>query len=1431
SSRPAAAGNTAAAAAGPPTSKTGRRTKRVDFQLPEEDDDDEEDGNRASAQSDDDASGGPVEDDTKPLGWSYFRKRDASEGPVSWDEVDVEELRFVAESLVRSTTTRASQPDDDVIHQIFQEGGPGESDELVSDPLGRGFIDPVTLTLGKKSKMSRQVPSSGGEKGLNATMRTFRTARLTAKQQQTQASSGGAEGSPGGSGQAGPASPGLDEETRKVLPNQEGFEPEAYLATFHADTSMSQLEKGLRALSRELSERTGQLKLLIRNNFDRFISCKDAIDDIHAKLRRMLVRGGGGGGGAAGSAAAAGGSGGSSQPSAALSALQQQQQGVGTERVFRSLEQVEANARRTFGPILERATRADRLRAVSGLLQRFDHLFALPQRVLELASRGELEQVVREYRRVNMLIRPTATTARVWISLYAEIEKRITEVYMVVKQLVSEPPPEGRPMGQDGPASLFAVTPSGAASAVGGSADRGDDSTQERLHHLPDYLLFMTLVRQERLPVARDEDAMRLYVSRLAAHVEERIQACDKRHTEQLGQLVTLWMKATAGPAGAGSSSSSSGAGASSTLSQQMRPAASAIASLQASIASVGAKATADSSGQGTGQGQRNGRTDGEGRTAAELEAGGGEGTEEGDEDDEEDGDSLDEEAEAAEAVFLLWPGVSDQYAGAAAATASASSLGTAPLPYHIRRELPRLVQDPGGSSGGVPPAASTVLTGFGLYDDVVNGRSMLMGGGGSASASDLLLPQQLPASAHAPEPQLTPGQRQWVSYVCSVSALLLWSLPGLWATCNSPKYGSHADLDEQSREGLQRGTSLARRMVESLCGKYVSRLRRAVQSLVRAGAMQPGLPLLIKDACHLWSSLRRVGVSGRTLAVLRGGVLAALGSHVRLLGRQLGELPGRLLAADDFRLDLLAADQQPLTVLPRRLEEELGVALLHFHWPLRAVVEAAGGVEEVPPEPGWKPMQSSVFACFSLLSEAMAEYARGLYGRTPGRSAAGSGAGDGAHAAAGPNRRRVTFALSEGGSSPRSNNDAGDDTQGAISGGGIADDGTVTRGSLWAAATSGSGEDVRLLLVISNSAVIRTRVMPGVVERYRRILAPTPDAASTCSRRLRDLTSSMRRANEALGATYLARKEATLAAAVRRYVAEETAGPQHGQASLQQQPAAAVAEAGGAGGGAPLLAGPAGPSGGCCALLQLLTATHNEALAYSPSNLRSFMEALAEHLVEQLGRAHQLLAAAATHAPSTAAARTASGSKHQAGSGGGGASVEQVVQLWADAAFLAEVLRPLLSASLVAELEEAKVVLGSAIAARQRSRRYRPASTPAAAVAGLRDGEAISAALQELLGGEVQAWLRRHALNVRCFAAAAATSGGATAASAAAAVRGPAGNTKGGAAAGAAPSAAVAGGRAQRLAAAAASSSVAVAAAEPGETSRPARSRRGAAA
>lgn len=51
------------------------------------------------------------------------------------------------------------------------------------------------------------------------------------------------------------------------------------------ETALADLQQGRDNLQRELNERTGQLKALVKENFDHFISCKTTIDDIHKRLR------------------------------------------------------------------------------------------------------------------------------------------------------------------------------------------------------------------------------------------------------------------------------------------------------------------------------------------------------------------------------------------------------------------------------------------------------------------------------------------------------------------------------------------------------------------------------------------------------------------------------------------------------------------------------------------------------------------------------------------------------------------------------------------------------------------------------------------------------------------------------------------------------------------------------------------------------------------------------------------------------------------------------------------------------------------------------------------------------------------------------------------------------------------------------------------
>lgn len=162
------------------------------------------------------------------------------------------------------------------------------------------------------------------------------------------------------------------------------------------------LVSGLQSLKEQLAEHTGQLKALVglllrllplfhhcccfccklhrydtaqvmwpccsvplpqvKENFDRFISSKDTIDDIHSKLQ----------------SAEAGASGGA--------------HGASTTQVAAAVAGVQAEARHAFGALLERQAKAERIKLVLGAIQQYEAVVRLPARVREHVEAGDHEQ-------------------------------------------------------------------------------------------------------------------------------------------------------------------------------------------------------------------------------------------------------------------------------------------------------------------------------------------------------------------------------------------------------------------------------------------------------------------------------------------------------------------------------------------------------------------------------------------------------------------------------------------------------------------------------------------------------------------------------------------------------------------------------------------------------------------------------------------------------------------------------------------------------------------------------------------------------------------------------------------------------------------------------------------------------------------------------
>lgn len=71
----------------------------------------------------------------------------------------------------------------------------------------------------------------------------------------------------------------------KLQTTSKEFNPWLYLGTVHVNTSREALVQGLTRLDDGLVKRKGQLRQLVKENFQRFIGCKGTIDDIALRLK------------------------------------------------------------------------------------------------------------------------------------------------------------------------------------------------------------------------------------------------------------------------------------------------------------------------------------------------------------------------------------------------------------------------------------------------------------------------------------------------------------------------------------------------------------------------------------------------------------------------------------------------------------------------------------------------------------------------------------------------------------------------------------------------------------------------------------------------------------------------------------------------------------------------------------------------------------------------------------------------------------------------------------------------------------------------------------------------------------------------------------------------------------------------------------------
>ena len=312
-----------------------------------------------------------------------FRLPDSA-APQQWEDAYRRELKGEADRILRSFTK--TPVDSDFDEAPLPSVAPFLEENL-TDRLGRGFLDASTLAL-----VSTESTAPHHATTMRRSLGAAQFARITSR-----------------IGLHSRVPSRAREERRRqelrdrVLPSSANFSPEFYLSHVHADTSLRELHLGMEFLEEELSKRTGQLKTLVKEHFEGFISCKNSIDDVHVRLKQNEV----------------------------------QKSGANTTSLKASLAAAQAELTSADAPILERHAKVEQLKHVVEILKRFQSSFNLPSNIRHLSQCQDYQQVVSEYRRAKSTLADAEVP--IWRSLFEEVKKETTDVCVKINKLLEDP--------------------------------------------------------------------------------------------------------------------------------------------------------------------------------------------------------------------------------------------------------------------------------------------------------------------------------------------------------------------------------------------------------------------------------------------------------------------------------------------------------------------------------------------------------------------------------------------------------------------------------------------------------------------------------------------------------------------------------------------------------------------------------------------------------------------------------------------------------------------------------------------------------------------------------------------------------------------------------------------------------------------------------